>query len=134
VNRKRESVARRRHGGLRNRGALAEDNPKAIGDRDELRRFSPSAAQIRYKTRIVAALRSGQPVTDTAICRHLRMSRQTVWEWRQDGDFRRWLTVDLDQDQLMDLRFAIARHLRLAFEGSTRSLLVLARLKEQGVF
>lgn len=73
-------------------------------------------------------------MTDTAICAQLGMSRQTLWEWRQDYDFRRWLKFELDQDQLMDFQFAISRHLRLAVEGSTRSLSVLAKLKELGVF
>jgi len=43
-------------------------------------------------------------------------------------------SVELDQDQLMDFRFAISRHIELEIEGSTRSLSVLAKLKELGVF
>ena len=78
--------ARRGHGGARNRGQLVPDTPHGVGDRDELRRFWPSRAQIRYRSRIVEALRSGEEVTDTAICRQLEMSRQTPWEWRQDSD------------------------------------------------
>jgi len=82
----------------------------------------------------VEALRSGEEVTDTAICRQLEMSRQTAWEWRQDSDFRRWLKVDLYAGQAVDLGLAISRHLQLALDGSTRSLSVLAKLKELGVF
>jgi hypothetical protein len=82
----------------------------------------------------VASLRSSQPVTDTAICELLGMSRQTVWEWRQDVDFRAWLKIELDEDQTNCLRYAITRHIELAIQGSTRSLLVLTRLKQLGVF
>ena len=73
-------------------------------------------------------------MTDTAICGQLEMSRQTAWEWRQDLDFRRWLKVDLDSRQAVELRFAISHHLQLALQGGTRSLSVLAKLKELGVF
>lgn len=108
--------------------------PDSHGDRDEIRRFSPSPAQIRYKRRIVTSLRSGQPVTDAAICEQLGMSRQTAWEWRQDADFRSWLRIELDEDQTVALSYAISRHLQLAIEGSERSLFVLAKLKALGVF
>lgn len=83
---------------------------------------------------LVAALSKGQPVTETAICRELSMSRQTVWEWRQDADFRAWLRTDLDEDQTRALRHAISSHLERAILGSTHSLHVLAKLKGLGVF
>ena len=42
--------------------------------------------------------------------------------------------VDLDSGQAMALRFTISHHLQLALQGRTRSLSVLAKLKELGVF
>jgi len=83
---------------------------------------------------VMAALRKGQPVTETAICRELSMSRQTVWEWRQDADFRVLLRTDLDNDQTRALRDAISLHLERAIQGSTHSLHVLAKLKVLGIF
>lgn len=123
-----------RHAGRRNRGELTADAPAAVGGRDEIRRFSPSKAQVRYKTEVITALRRGRPVTDTAICRDLGMSRQTVWEWRQDADFRIWLKIDLEQDHTKALGYAVGRHLELAIRGSTESFRILAKLKELGVF
>ena len=63
------------------------------------------------------------------------MTRTTERGLRGHGsDFRRWLRVDLDSGQAVELRLAISRYLQFALEGSTRSLSVLAKLKELGVF
>lgn len=127
-------VTASRHAGRRNRGELTRDDVNEVGGRDEIRRFWPSPAHLRYRNKVLAALQSGHAVSDTAICDGLAMSRQTVWEWRQDPSFLAWLRVSLDTDQSLEMRCAISRHLHLAIEGSTRSLLVLAKLKAMGVF
>ena len=105
--------SRNQHAGRRNRGKRNADAPAVAWGRDKLRQFTPSAAQIRYKRQLVTALRNGQSVTDTAICRKLCMSRQTVWEWRQDADFRGWLRIELDENQSASLRYAINASLRV---------------------
>lgn len=116
---------RSRHGGRRNRQELGEGH-SIPSDRDEIRQFSPSPAQARYRACLVAVLEAGAQVTDTALCRRLSMSRQNVWEWRQDADFRSWMRVQLDSSQTVKLRAAISCHIEAAMLGSTASLRVLA--------
>lgn len=127
-------VRRRRHGGMRNRGEVPYEHPASLGGRDEFRQFSPTPAQIRYRNGLLKALRNGDALSNVAICRNLGMSRQTLWEWQQDHDFRKWLRVSLDPDYEADFRLAIYHHVELALNGRTRSLSVLAKLKELGVF
>lgn len=59
----------RRHGGKRNRGER-EDGNAISGGRDEIRRFSPSRAQIRFRMSLIGALQSGEAVTDTALMKN----------------------------------------------------------------
>jgi hypothetical protein len=62
------------------------------------------------------------------------MSRQTLWEWRQEAGFREWLRTSLDEDQTLEFRYAIATHLGQAIQGNAASFRILAKLKEHGVF
>jgi hypothetical protein len=85
------------------------------------RAFKPKAAQVRYLAAVEDALANGQPVSDRAICQSLKMSRQTLYEWRQDPNFRRWLAEEISRMNENDWQVVIRKHTQLAMRGSVKS-------------
>ncbi|MDP1572196.1 MAG: hypothetical protein Q8L86_19535 [Vicinamibacterales bacterium] len=91
--------------------------------------FVPTVAQVRYLQALRDALEEGRRVSDRAICPRLRMSRATLWDWRQDPRFALWLGQELKAESDFARDLVIARHTALAIKGSTRSAEFLLRAR-----
>ena len=76
---------------------------------------------MRYLLAIEAALSARQAVSDSAMAKALKMSRTTIWEWKHDSQFRRWLREKLDQTSDEQWPLILRRHEHLALQGSVRS-------------
>ena len=49
------------------------------------------------------------------------MSRQTLYEWRQDAEFRRWISGEIGRLNEDDWQLVIRKHTQLALRGSVKS-------------
>lgn len=131
----------KRHSGRRNRGGrLAADHGEGSAGRDNSRHPSPDSegfrstpAQLKYLVALRAACLHGEATSDVAMAAKLRMSRQTLWEWRQRRGFCAWLARELRAGDDLQFELAIARHLHLAIRGSVKSFAVIVRAKEIGL-
>lgn len=91
--------------------------------------FEPSPAQFKYLLALEEVLEKRQSTSDSAVCRALKMSRQTLWEWKQDPYFRRWLRSGLDRTSDDHWPLILRRHELLAIQGSVRSAEFIARVR-----
>ncbi len=64
----------------------------------------------------------------------LKMSRQTIYEWKQNPSFRQWLEDQLgvEQDRL-GWRLIVETHTNLAIRGSVKSAEFIARARTIGI-
>lgn len=91
--------------------------------------FKPSVAQFRYLRALQDALQEQRSVTDTALCQGLKMSRTTLWEWRQDRCFVAWMKAELDRTDDLNWELVLLRHCHLAIRGSVRSAEFLLKVR-----
>ena len=75
------------------------------------------------------ALEKRLPCSDSALCRNLKMSRQTLWEWRHDLAFTRWLQSELDRTSDENWHKILRRHEYQAIQGSVRSAEFIAKVR-----
>jgi hypothetical protein len=71
-----------------------------------------------------------QSVSDTALCRKLKMSRTTVWQWKRDNGFRSWLRSSLQRTSDENWPLIVRRHEALAIQGSVRSAEFVLKVKQ----
>lgn len=95
--------------------------------------FSPSANQLKYLFALRAAATDGTNTSDAEMQRVTKISRMTMWEWKHDPGFRRWLSEAMRTEHDHDFELAVVRHSRLAIQGSVRSFEALARLRSIGI-
>lgn len=74
----------------------------------------------------------GLPTSDKAMAAALKMSRTTIWEWKHDPGFLPWLISEMKSEHDADFEAAMARHHRLAIQGSVRSFEAIARVRSIG--
>ena len=60
--------------------------------------------------------------SDSEMQRLTKISRMTMWAWKKDSAFVAWLRGAMQSKHDLDFELAMARHLRLAIQGSVRSL------------
>lgn len=99
-------------------------------DSSHVNRFEPNSAQIRYLVALQDALANGGAVSDRALCPALKMSRQTLYEWRQSPAFRCWMAAEIGRMNEDEWQLVIQKHTQLALRGSVKSaeFLLKARL------
>lgn len=93
-------------------------------------RFEPNPAQIRYLVALQDALATGGAVSQRALCKALKMSRQTLYEWRLTPGFRRWIASEIGRMNEGDWHLVIRKHTELALRGIVKSATFLLRARE----
>lgn len=96
---------------------------------DTVSGFTPSPAQIKYLNALEGAVAKRQPHSDTALCASLRISRMTLWKWRQSPAFSAWLRGRLNQTSDDHWPLILRRHELLAIQGSVRSAEFIAKVR-----
>jgi hypothetical protein len=91
--------------------------------------FEPTAAQWRYLLALEANIEARLPVTDLSVSKQLKMSRQTIFEWKQDPRFRAWLHDRLNRTSEDLWPFILRRHELLAIQGSVKSAEFIAKVR-----
>jgi hypothetical protein len=100
------------------------------------RAFSATPKQIAYLWAMSDALlpHGDKQVHDTAMAEKLKMSRQTIWEWKQDPQFQAWIRAELGTEQETFKWFQVLEtHYNQAIRGSVRSAEFLARVRTVGI-
>lgn len=95
--------------------------------------FLPSKRQILYLQKVRELAEEGERPTDVRVSELLKLSRTTIWEWRQNPRFVQWFTDSMQGVDDIEWRAAIARHVGLAIVGSVRSFEAIARVRSIGV-
>jgi hypothetical protein len=80
---------------------------------------------VKYAVGLETAIAENLPHSDKAICARLKMSRGTLWEWRLDPRFCRWLSARIRTVNEQQYDLMIRRHLEQAIRGSVRSAQVI---------
>jgi len=91
--------------------------------------FEPSPKQRQYLDALEDAIERRQPVSDRAMCEALGMSRQTLFEWKQDPGFRAWLRTHLDRTSDDNWPLILRRHEHLALNGSVKSAEFIGKVR-----
>lgn len=91
--------------------------------------FQPSTRQWRYLFAVQDALVAGRSISDRAICQKLRMSRQTLFRWRQEPGFRHWFRRTIDQTDDVNWATIVLAHSARAAHGSIRSAEFVRRIR-----
>lgn len=114
---------------------LEDSQPAAPGNATEptSAAFAFSVAQLNYLMALREAADEGRRTSDRALSEELKMSRTTIWEWKHDPLFTAWLREELKSESDHNFELAVARHSRLAIQGSVRSFEALARLRSIGI-
>jgi hypothetical protein len=102
---------------------------RAKGDKARHRVFEPTAAQWRYLLALETTIEARLPVTDLSVSKQLKMSRQTIFEWKQDPRFRAWLHDRLNRTSEDLWPFILRRHELLAIQGSVKSAEFIAKVR-----
>lgn len=77
---------------------------------------------------------TGDNVTsDAGMAKRLKMSRQTLWEWKQNPAFVAWWQRMLAGCRDLDWDLVLDKHTQLAIRGSVRSAEFLARVRSVGI-
>lgn len=63
----------------------------------------------------------------------LKLSRRTIYEWKQDPAFRKWFLAEMLGEREHDWELVLAKHHQLAIRGSVRSAEFLARVRTVGI-
>lgn len=71
--------------------------------------------------------------SDTALAAKLKMSRQTIYEWKHDPRFVAWLASELKGEHDHDWSLILSKHSELAKRGSVKSAEFIARTRSIGV-
>lgn len=94
--------------------------------------FSPSPNQVKYMIALRGAALEGGKTSDSEMQRVTKISRMSMWEWKRDPAFVAWLIAAMRTSHDHDFELAMARHLRLAIQGSVRSFEAVARIRSIG--
>lgn len=98
--------------------------------------FEPTAKQLAYLFSMRDALvPSGDRLTsDVAMAKKVKVSRQTIYEWKQDPEFRTWLSGQLGVEQESIKWFLMLEtHYELGIRGSVRSAEFIGRVRSVGI-
>ena len=97
--------------------------------------FEPTPKQLAYLFRLREAVATGGDgrTSDVAIAPLVKVSRQTVYEWRQAAAFRAWLSAQLTMERDIDWDLVLDKHHQLAIRGSVRSAEFLAKVRSVGL-
>jgi hypothetical protein len=93
--------------------------------------WEPSTAQRRYLQAEQEAVEGNEPYSDRALSAKLKMSRQTIYEWKHDDRFLAWHKREFNQTSDYNWALIIRRHEMLAMRGSVKSAEFLARVRYQ---
>lgn len=96
--------------------------------------WRPSPAQYRYLLALEDAVLRRLPLSDTAICRALKMSRQTLHEWRLEDAFNRWVDETLEKTSHRLWPLIVRRQELNALTGSIKAAEFVARVRNVGGF
>jgi hypothetical protein len=98
--------------------------------------FTPTIKQIAY----LFALRDALVPTgdkqhhDSALAKRVKVSRQTIYEWKQDPGFRAWLHDQLGTEQAHHKwLLMLETHYELGIRGSVKSAEFIARARSIGI-
>jgi hypothetical protein len=94
--------------------------------------FRPSANQIAYLWKVRELAEAAERPTDVRVSKLLKLSRNTIWAWKQDEGFLRWFSDGMQAGDDIEWRAAMARMLGLAIQGSVRHFEAIARVRSIG--
>lgn len=95
--------------------------------------FTPSALQLAFLHELCARFTEGKPVSNTAVCDAVGISRTTLWTWKhKTPGFNAWLAeaIRVDACGAADWQLVIARAMREAREGSIEHARFLLDIKK----
>lgn len=97
--------------------------------------FEPTTKQLAYLFALREAVSAGGDgrTSDVAIAARVKVSRQTIYEWRQSSEFRAWLSSQLTMERDIDWDLVLDKHHQLAIRGSVRSAEFLAKVRSIGL-
>lgn len=97
--------------------------------------FHPTAKQLAYLFCLRdACLPTGDKlVNDTVMADKVKVSRQTIYEWKQDPRFAAWLHGQMTGEHSHEWDLVLTTHHQLAIRGSVRSAEFLARVRTVGL-
>jgi hypothetical protein len=91
--------------------------------------WQPSTAQLRYLLALETAIEANEPYSDRALAAKLKISRQTIYEWKHDDRFRTWYKTEFNQTSDDNWPLIIRKHEMQTMRGSVKSAEFLARVR-----
>lgn len=113
-------------------GCVSHDQRSEPYNPIQIQGFSPSPNQLKYLFALRDAALEGGKTSDSEMQRLTKISRMTMWEWKRDPAFVAWLIAAMRTSHDHDFELAMARHLRLAIQGSVRSFEAVAMIRSIG--